>query len=369
MVILHIAWLDNNKANGVSNVVPEHLENQSYIEEVALLNCSNIKLDIEKTNKSFEIFSPDDISRGDISKLPPPFNNPDIVIFHGIYYYYFIEVTRHLVKNNVPYVIVPHGSLTTYAQKKKYIKKLLGNTLFFNSFIKCSSAIQYLTSQEQQMSTKWGSSSFVCGNGMTISKEPSRVKETDFTNNRGCQFTFIGRLEPYHKGIDILLEACSLISSEMRKRDIKLAIYGPDDNGGEIKVLSLISKYNLNDLVSVHGAVYEEEKKEVLNNTDVFILTSRFEGQPLAVMEALSYGIPALLTPGTNIAEEVSEYKSGWKADFSPESIAKKILEAHDSKDNWSLYSKNAIRLSHENFSWESIAKKSLDNYRMIAGK
>ena len=38
---------------------------------------------------------------------------------------------------------------------------------------------------------------------------------------------------------------------------------------------------------------------------DLFIHTFRFEGHPIAVLEALSYGIPCLLTPGTNMAGEV----------------------------------------------------------------
>ena len=46
MNILHIASLDNNRANGVSIVVPEHVKNQGKIEKLALLNWSGITLDI-----------------------------------------------------------------------------------------------------------------------------------------------------------------------------------------------------------------------------------------------------------------------------------------------------------------------------------
>lgn len=48
MVILHIAFVTDNKANGVSIVVPKYVEEQSKYENVGLLNLSNYR--IEKEN-------------------------------------------------------------------------------------------------------------------------------------------------------------------------------------------------------------------------------------------------------------------------------------------------------------------------------
>lgn len=53
MVILHIAFVTDNKANGVSIVVPKYVEEQSKYEEVGLLNLSNYNVESKIGNAKF----------------------------------------------------------------------------------------------------------------------------------------------------------------------------------------------------------------------------------------------------------------------------------------------------------------------------
>ena len=66
---------------------------------------------------------------------------------------------------NIPYIIIPRGSLTTSAQSIKPIKKKIGNILCFNSFVKKSVAIQYLTLDEYKTSGDiWNKKSLIIPN-------------------------------------------------------------------------------------------------------------------------------------------------------------------------------------------------------------
>ena len=47
------------------------------------------------------------------------------------------------------------------------------------------------------------------------------------------------------------------------------------------------------------GELYEEKKEEFLNGCRIMVLTSRYEGFPMTVLEALSHGNPCIVTPGT----------------------------------------------------------------------
>ncbi|WP_146223228.1 glycosyltransferase [Ureibacillus chungkukjangi] len=342
------------------------MKNQSEIDEVAMLNCSNIQLQIPEDEINYKVFTNKDCPDGNLTKLPKPFNRPDIVIFHGVYYIYYCKVFKYLIKNSIPYVIVPHSSLTSFAQRKKRMKKLIGNYILFNKFIKNANAIQYLTIEEQRMSSTWKKGSFVCGNGMTLL---SNSLKKVFPEKDDFHLVFVSRLDPYQKGLDILLEACNSISNLMREKNISLTIYGPDDCGGEKIVKDLVVNYQIDDLVTIAGPVYGAEKHKILTEADVFVLTSRFEGQPLAVMEALAIGLPVLLTPGTNIADDVVENNCGWKAELSVDSIAEKIIEAYNSRHLLTQLSTNAINYSKTTFSWDIIAQKTIGHYKELIEK
>ena len=50
----------------------------------------------------------------------------------------------------------------------------------------------------------------------------------------------------------------------------------------------------MGEVVKLNREIDEEEKRQILLDTDVFIQTSRFEGMPMGILEALSYGLPCL---------------------------------------------------------------------------
>jgi glycosyltransferase involved in cell wall biosynthesis len=132
-------------------------------------------------------------------KLPNPFNYPDLIVFHEVYYWQYIFISAQLRKLKIPYIIIPHGSLTDNAQKYKLLKKKIGNNFFFNKFINGAKAIQYLSKNELENSN-FGKMKFVGSNGVEI---PHNYK-INFNVDK-IIITFIGRLNIYYKGLDLLL--------------------------------------------------------------------------------------------------------------------------------------------------------------------
>ena len=363
MNILHIASIDNYKASGISVIVPQHLKYQKKHVNVALLNCSKTPLSNTKEDYGFKTFKFYEYNKFELSKLEYPFNNPDLVVFHSIYYKEFCKISKKLRGMGLPYIVIPHGSLTNLAQKKKFLKKKIGNILFFNNFIKKCNYIQYLTSEEEKSSSKWNMPFLICGNGIDINDE---FVFNNLSSRKSFNIVFIGRLDVYHKGLDVLLEACSLIRTEMLEKQIILDIYGPDYQDGRKKVKEMIKNLDLENVVFLHNEVYDDKKDRVLSNADIFILTSRFEGQPLAIMEALAKGIPVIATPGTNFSEEIEKNELGWKVELSSEDIAHKILDIYKQKDLLSSYSVNAYEYAKDNLSWDKITKDTINLYKQL---
>ena len=159
------------------------------------------------------------------------------------------------------------------------------------------------------------------------------------------------------------------MSAELLRRNrCKFNLYGPDDSGSVETLKSLINSKKLGDLIEIFAGVHGKDKERVLLNTDIFVLTSRFEGHPMGLIEALSYGIPALVTTGSNMRTEIDEYNAGWSSDCSPEDINKSIIEILNSLSTMELVGKNARRLA-ECYRWEVLSEKAHSIFTTVLEK
>ena len=129
-----------------------------------------------------------------------------------------------------------------------------------------------------------------------------------------------------------------------------------------------IEKSGIQDILVVGDRVYGEEKRKVFQNTDFFIMTSRYEGMPMSMIEAMSYGIPCFASIGTNLSNEIHEFEAGWVCDNTSESIAKALLKLCKDKNNMELYGKNARELSFM-FGWDVIASRTHSHYKSLLGR
>lgn len=95
-----------------------------------------------------------------------------------------------------------------------------------------------------------------------------------------------------------------------------------------------------------------------------YILTSRYEGLPITVLEALSNGTPVIITPGTNTTKIVTNNNLGYSAQMDPNSIAENIIKAINLNDREYLtISTECYNYAKKYLNWDNIVREHDNNY------
>lgn len=365
MNILYISQITGAKWAGPTHSVPRQIRAQAEYDNVFWYNIRKFADGCKKeADDIYPVHTTDEYPELTVKALPAPFNKPDLIVFEQFYGFGISKIVREVKNSKIPYIIIPRGEFTKRAQKRKALKKKIANIFYFHSIANNAAAIQYLTEDEKNTSGNyWNENYLVIPNGIDL-------KMNAVGKKAGNNFTvsYIGRIEKYQKGLDLLLDALNLIKEEIIKNKVKVNIYGPDVENQVLGLKKQVEEIGLQRNISFNDGVFGKEKEDILRNSDVFIMTSRFEGHPMSMIEALSYGIPCFATTGTNMSEEIAEYNAGWSSKGDVESIKKNLLKMISERKNLELKKENALKLAGL-YDWDYLAKITHEKYEsLLAG-
>ena len=357
MKILFLSNLEYEGFAGPTYCIPALIAALSEYDEVIWYNMRKVERR-EWTNLPF--YRDPSYFRFDIEDFCRAYWHPDLIVFEGFYAFHPNKTVLRTLLSGVPYVIEPHCALTVGDQGKKKVKKRICNALFYKHFARGAAAIHYLTDRERDESgLSWNSRCFIQPNGIDMPKEMPIRNEWQ---GNVPQIVFVGRVEPYQKGLDVLFDALNVIKKRADFPKFHLSVFGNSVDGSSERLQARIDAEGLAEEVSLHGPVYDAEKDAVLRAADFFILTSRYEGMPMALLEACAYGLPSIVTPGTNMASVISSDRAGWTCDLEQDSIAGAIESAISSHDDYAVMSLAAQRVASK-YAWSSIANSVHDDY------
>lgn len=134
---------------------------------------------------------------------------------------------------------------------------------------------------------------------------PKNIPERT-ANDKKINFVSLGRICK-RKGAFDLIEAFAKLPPEYREKS-ELTLAGI----GEIEqARSLAEKLNIKQNINFPGWVDPVGRSNLLSKADVFVLPSYNEGLPMALLEAMSWGLPVITTPVGGIPEVVTNQETG----------------------------------------------------------
>lgn len=243
------------------------------------------------------------------------------------------SLSRELVARDIPYMISPHGMWEKEALDRHRLRKKAYKLMFDNRMCRGAVGVHATSMAELDSIRRYtpGMESFYVRNSVDLTRMGEPVGDGSFWQSEyGVKagdrvFVSLGRLDPFQKGLDVLLDAWSRLPDGLEAR---LALIGPFWRGNKSEIRQLVANAGLGDRVILTGPLYGEPKYRALNEAACYIQVSRYEGTPIAVLEALACRLPAILTPGTNLDLIVEDHNAGWGVPLEPEAIARRIEEA-----------------------------------------
>lgn len=281
---------------------------------------------------------------------------PDCAILHSFHYMEYNYVVTVLNRYGIRYYIEPHGSFGTAAMRKSWLKKRIANLTVFRKQISKAYGFIFLNEAEKNNSVYRTNNDVIIPNG--IRSDSVYTGETnDNVNPNQVEFYYIGRYDINHKGLDYLFDALDLLDEGENKYVINL--WGKGDDKSTEYINRRIGQYS-HIVVKQNGPIYGDEKNKSLEQIGPMILTSRYEGFPMTILEAWSYGNPCIVTKGTNVKEEVEMNGLGWGVELEPRAIADGIIcAAKEYSSNRKYYVKTCKAYVQQIYDWRVIAEQS----------
>lgn len=181
-------------------------------------------------------------------------------------------------------------------------------------------------------------------------------------NQRTKTILAVGRLEP-QKRFDRLISATAEVQDRLREKGYSVDIYGEGQLKSEL--LDLINVLGISDLVQLKGSTNNID--DVYRNAKAFAMPSEFEGMGIALLEAMSFGLPSIAFFDCNGPNEIIQNRVNGLLVSNVSELGRALCEITDD-DCYRRYSDAAVERAHDysldSFyaSWEEALTRVINN-------
>ena len=288
------------------------------------------------------------------SKLFRP-SDYSVVVLHQIYTLSTLIGYRFAKKHSLPFAVFPHGSLTHYHESDSRLIKSIAKRLVISRILREANVLIVTCESEKDDLIKSLQSKAVL---LTFGAE---IKTNMLSDTEGWsamqtrkRLLFSGRFDK-KKNIPLLLAAMPLIIDKYPKIVLDIAGSGSKKKSDELR--KIVADLKIQNNVVFHGWVNETRMEELYKETSLLVLPSENENFALAVSEALSSGVPCVVSKYVGTSDTVSRHNAGEIIEeLTPQSVAKAVIKVLEGDHQ--AYRNAALLAAQEDLDWSKIAMK-----------
>ena len=292
-----------------------------------------------------------------LGELKNNINNFDIIHAHSHLFFYTNFCALANKRGSPPLVITNHGIRSASAPEwfnSAYMRTIGKWTLNSANRIVC------YTEEEKDWFIKKlkidGDKIIVIPNGVDTKLFCPKVDRSKRTNTILWNGRFVSG-----KRVDFLLRAVKKITTTFP--NLRVLLVGEGPLKGEIE--KSIRELNLENIVTIKNFVPYEEMPKLYQNSDIFVLPSLHEGVPRSILEAMSCGIPVIITEFDHLKDLIED--SGLmfqKNDVND--LSKCIITLINDRKLALEMGNNGRRKVSVQYSWQNTVLKTLELYESM---
>ncbi len=286
-------------------------------------------------------------------------HNYSRIIINGIWQYSSYGSYRCLNKLKIGYEIFTHGMLDPWSIRNNLFKRIK-KTIYFYFFeyfvLKNAKYVCFTSAEEKRLALNsflgiklkaklvnygipapilaWKNSSLF-------------VKKYPLIKNKKV-ILFLSRVHP-KKGLNLLITAFAILYKD--KKDIILVVAGSGDISYMNSLIKLSKNLGISNKIIWTGMLVGELKWSAFNSSNIFCLPSHQENFGIVIPEALSTGLPVIISNKVNIYSDIFNYNAGIVIEDDLEGVINGLCIWNNStKDQLLDFKKNAIKCFEEKF-------------------
>ncbi|MBW1975518.1 MAG: glycosyltransferase [Deltaproteobacteria bacterium] len=272
------------------------------------------------------------------------------------------------IAHKVPVVISPHGVLNPLGVKVRFggkprsrlaiILKRIFILLVVQPLLRSARLIHAEAQYEAKILRKMGAKRVIAV-PMGINEEWVREPRISMSDCR--TFTYLGRLDIYHKCLDLILQSAEFLMTQGYK--FKIRLVGSDVSGSMSWLIEYVSVKRLTKYVSIEPPTWGIRKEELFEYTDFFWGVFRYAGMARACGEACGRGIPLIVSREGNWGDWVAHSNIGIVTQLTVDDISAALIKAIQlAPQDYEAMSVRAFKYAKSN-TWSAVAEQFIASY------